>query len=298
MSYTQPPMRGRMVDIGGGRSLRLVREGPETGTPTVLLEAGAFGFAADWGAVQQQLTEKGLRSCAYDRAGMGYSPPGPEPRDGAAIQADLDALLSAANITGPYVYVGHSMAGLRSRLFAARHPRELLGVVLVDAMGPHMSKHRGSTGFVKTFGMISDGAALAASIGLMKTVAPFGDMIGLPPEVSAEKRWAFGDIGHNRTAAAEVAMWETTSDQAAATPPFPKSMPVAVVMAGDPDNAWGKAKAWPAKISRYGHIEGVRDAGHANLLGEKHADAIVRGIEHVLAHAAPQTTKAAQTARP
>ena len=38
-----------------------------------ILEAGAFGFAADFGTVQDQLTAKGLRNCAYDRAGLGFS---------------------------------------------------------------------------------------------------------------------------------------------------------------------------------------------------------------------------------
>ena len=74
-----PKPRGRMVEIEPGRSLRLVCEGPKSDRPVVWLEAGAFGFAADWGATQEALTGAGWRSCAYDRAGMGYSPPGPSP---------------------------------------------------------------------------------------------------------------------------------------------------------------------------------------------------------------------------
>src|SRR5690606_39107581 len=50
----QPPLRGRMIDIGG-RSLHLVCAGPESDSPTVILEAGAFGLSADWGAVQEEL---------------------------------------------------------------------------------------------------------------------------------------------------------------------------------------------------------------------------------------------------
>ena len=63
------PPRGRMVDIGG-RRLRLVCEGPVSTQPTVWMEAGAFSGAADFAAIQQRLAEKGLRSCAYDRAGI------------------------------------------------------------------------------------------------------------------------------------------------------------------------------------------------------------------------------------
>jgi hypothetical protein len=37
------PMRGTMVDIGG-RKLHLVCEGPKAAKPTLLFEAGSFGF--------------------------------------------------------------------------------------------------------------------------------------------------------------------------------------------------------------------------------------------------------------
>src|SRR6201996_4076490 len=107
------PHRGEMIDVGG-RRMRIVCMGPQdTRQPVIILEAGAFGFAADFGTVQDQLTAKGLRNCAYDRAGMGYSDPSPEPRDGLAIAKDLEKLLAAAHVPGPYVMVGHSMGGLR-----------------------------------------------------------------------------------------------------------------------------------------------------------------------------------------
>ena len=54
---------GRFVDIGG-RKLRLVCEGPTSDKPVVWMEAGAWGLAADFAALQQRLAERGLRSCA------------------------------------------------------------------------------------------------------------------------------------------------------------------------------------------------------------------------------------------
>src|SRR5437763_1357209 len=96
---------GTYVDIGG-RKLRL---------------AGAFGLAADFAAIQEKLSAEGLRSCAYDRAGMGWSDPGPEPRDSDAIVGDLEKLIAASGERGPFILMGHSMAGLHTRLFAARN---------------------------------------------------------------------------------------------------------------------------------------------------------------------------------
>jgi alpha-beta hydrolase superfamily lysophospholipase len=65
-----------MIDIGG-RRLRLVRAGERSDKPVVVLECGAFGCAADWAVVQERLARRGLYSLAYDRAGLGYSDPGP-----------------------------------------------------------------------------------------------------------------------------------------------------------------------------------------------------------------------------
>src|SRR3954451_13301556 len=90
-----PAPRGEFVDVGG-RALRVVRAGPRgSGRPTIVLEHGGFRCASDWAVGQEKLAAKGLASLAYDRAGLGHSEPGPEPRDGRAIVADLSALLEA-----------------------------------------------------------------------------------------------------------------------------------------------------------------------------------------------------------
>jgi pimeloyl-ACP methyl ester carboxylesterase len=97
----------------------------------VVLESGIGGDAYDWRTVQGKLA-KLTRVCAYDRAGLGRSSPGPLPRDTRAEVADLEALLRAARLGAPYVFVGHSMGGYNVRLFVSRHPNDVAGVVLVD----------------------------------------------------------------------------------------------------------------------------------------------------------------------
>jgi pimeloyl-ACP methyl ester carboxylesterase len=53
--------------------------------------------------------------------------------DAAHDLSDLGRLLDHADITSPYVLVGHSYGGLLVRLFALAHPRRTAGMVLVDA---------------------------------------------------------------------------------------------------------------------------------------------------------------------
>jgi pimeloyl-ACP methyl ester carboxylesterase len=128
---------GRLVSIGGGRSLYLHCEG--TGIPTVILEAGFPGNSDNWSEVQAPLG-RATRTCAYDRAGLGNSLPIPGVHDAAAEIADLKRLLDHAGIPAPYVLVGHSYGGLLVRLYAHAHPHQTAGIVLVDSMGRNQDR--------------------------------------------------------------------------------------------------------------------------------------------------------------
>ena len=275
-----------MIDIGG-RRLRLVREGPVGARPMILLEAGAFGFAADFGVLQPRLAAEGLHVLAYDRAGLGLSEPGPKPRDGLAVVADLEAMLEAVGEDGPFVLVGHSMAGLYLRIFAGRNPEKVAGIVLVDATTPEsvdIPRGRKSIGrFVSATSL----APLAALAGIMPLLSfgPMGDKIGLPPEASAEKRRAFRSARHNYWAALEVGAWWATANQAKVLPSFDPDLPVAVVTAGAGDSHAGfkTVQAAPALASRHPFIQHVTGAGHNTLLGPHYAGEVVRAVQNVLA---------------
>src|SRR5262245_26909735 len=73
---TANPPPGQLIDIGGYR-LHVWCVG--TGSPAVILDTGLGGSLLDWGFVQPEAA-KFSRVCSYDRAGMGFSDPGPTPR--------------------------------------------------------------------------------------------------------------------------------------------------------------------------------------------------------------------------
>jgi pimeloyl-ACP methyl ester carboxylesterase len=78
-----------------------------------------------------------MRTCAYDRAGYGDSDPAPEePRNLDDVTGDLDALLEAAQIDGPYVLVGSSFGGFIVTYYAHRFPEDVEGVVMLDVPRP------------------------------------------------------------------------------------------------------------------------------------------------------------------
>ena len=124
------PAPGALVDIGGHKMhLRCV--GPPAARPTVVLEAGGGGFSRDWSLVQDLLSSR-VRTCAYDRAGLGWSEPGPAPRTLRQEVLELHLLLEAAKVPPPFVLVGQSLGGLLVRLYTEQFGSDVPGVVLVD----------------------------------------------------------------------------------------------------------------------------------------------------------------------
>lgn len=125
-AYTHPE---RVIDVGGGRKMNLYCLGK--GSPTVVFEAGLSSWNMVWVDVQPVIARY-TRACSYDRAGLGFSDPGPRPATAANIVSDLHALLKAGGIRPPYVLVGHSAGGLYVRLYADEYRSEVVGMVLVD----------------------------------------------------------------------------------------------------------------------------------------------------------------------
>ncbi|MEM8930914.1 MAG: alpha/beta hydrolase [Acidobacteriota bacterium] len=122
-----PPL-GELVDVGGYR-LHLHCRGSDG--PTVVLEAGLGRDVLDWSWVQPGLA-KHTRTCAYDRAGAGWSDPGPKPRDSRRIASELRTLLIRAGIDRPVVLVGHSAGGSHIQVFQHLYPDAVAGMVLID----------------------------------------------------------------------------------------------------------------------------------------------------------------------
>jgi pimeloyl-ACP methyl ester carboxylesterase len=129
-----PP--GQLVDVGGHR-LHVWACGK--GSPAVLLEAGVAASSLSWARVQPALAAF-TRVCAYDRAGLAWSDAPSSRRTFACILDDLAAVVATLG-TGPWVsvgagqrviLVGHSFGSLVVRGYAARHPEQVAGLVLVD----------------------------------------------------------------------------------------------------------------------------------------------------------------------
>ncbi|MEK3685881.1 alpha/beta fold hydrolase [Paenibacillus sp. FSL R10-2736] len=108
-------------------------EGNNKGLPPVVFEHGCGSSALLWSLVAPEVA-KVTQVIVYDRAGYGWSEPGPFPRTNEQCISELYELLLQAGVEGPYIFVGHSFGGLNVRLFTGKYPQLVAGVVLVDSM--------------------------------------------------------------------------------------------------------------------------------------------------------------------
>ncbi len=134
-NYQYPPP-GRLINVYGHK-IHLYCTGK--GSPAVILEAGLSSYSLDWSRVQPGIA-KTTEVCSYDRAGYGWSDPGPKPRTAQEIDKELQELLIQAGVKPPYILVGQSLGGIYVQLFALEHPAETAGVILVDSVNRDMDK--------------------------------------------------------------------------------------------------------------------------------------------------------------
>lgn len=128
----RPPL-GKLVDVGGHRlHARILSAGPSSGDrPLVVLEAGEGEWSSHWGRLPEMLSAQ-ADVLAYDRAGLGWSESGPGERDVETAALELRELLRHVAPGRKVLLVSHGWGAFVARLFAARYPFEVAGLILVD----------------------------------------------------------------------------------------------------------------------------------------------------------------------
>jgi len=286
--YARPQ---RLVRLADGRAINLYCLGH--GVPTVVLDAGWGDSAVVWRKVHSSLA-KHSQVCAFDRAGYGFSDPGPLPRDAEHIAKDMKGMFGAAGLKPPYVLVGHSLGGLNVRYYADLHPQEIAGMVLVEPATEHQDKRiiqvlpaigelfkQQRAGVQACLDRLEGRAKSGAQLDEMCKAQPLPD---LPAEVNAAAAALDAKPDHLRTELSEFdGILGPSSDQVAAARRSYGALPLIVLTGGAPV----LPGLSPADVQK---LLGLIKQMHGELasLSTRGVDRMVPGSGHYVQIDAPQ----------
>ena len=315
------PAPGRLVDIGGWRLHINCTGQAQPSRPTVILESGIGDFSVEWSLVQPRVAPL-ARVCSYDRAGDGWSDLGPNPRTLHQIVYELHTLLERAGEKAPYVLVGHSYGGWLVRLFAFSYPKDVAGMVLVEAgaddplrMMPdgtlvHASRLQSGRSIppVQTSNPLRESDVPPAAMAQMREGAKAlaadpnpGSRRKLPPDAQQMRAWALGRWQHaaaafNPVEAEELA--ELRADRTQREHAF-DDKPLVVLTRGLPEETGPDARsledehrkdhAAVARMSTQGRLIVAERSGHHVQLDEP--ELVVKAIENVVTAATKRGVK-------
>jgi len=129
VSIIDPP--GKIYSIDG-TAMHLYCTGPENNSPTIIIIAGAGTQSSMYYSLQEDLSET-IRTCSYDRAGLGWSESNSIPATAKNMSDELYQLLQTAQIDGPIILAGHSLGGIVSLIYSAEHENQVVGIAFIDS---------------------------------------------------------------------------------------------------------------------------------------------------------------------
>lgn len=281
------PTPGQIVMINGmDMHIHCVGDGEVT----IVLESGANAYSDDWAVVQPQLGELS-RTCTYDRAGLGWSALGGDDPTPEVIARNLHGLLAGADITPPYILVGHSAGGASIRMFTALYPDEVAGLVFVDARHESLDPLNRSEAQ-----NLADREAYESSLNLYRILRDLGiaRLFGLPlgrsvnpalnhyPDNVAYRMVLFSVRETTLQTMIRESRASTASNDALRSAAVPDGLPVYVLTAEDSlaNDGWESGQDQLASLSVNSVWQTVTNSDHS--LHATHPQVIVDAVRRVM----------------
>jgi pimeloyl-ACP methyl ester carboxylesterase len=175
---------------------------------------------------------------------------------------DLHSLLTQAGVPGPYILVGHSIAGFNMVLYTDQYPKDVVGLVCVDCAYP---------AYYQIFMNKLDSQS-------PNDTAAINDARNI--ENNGEDNWEqYFEQLDIRTSDQQVLKVATLGDR-----PFVLLIAGANYVYGDPKiqqlyvEAWMESNQQLSKLSTRGQIEVIPKADHLSILTSDRVDAAVQQV--------------------
>lgn len=140
----------------------------KTRLPTILLESGDEPLEYDmehW-AYAAYLNGTISRYCYWDRPGYAFSDNAPSPHSAGMSSDALSEALAIAGEEGPWIAVSAGYGSLVSRIFASRHIRDVVGMMMIDPLHEDLLHKVGSP----TKGLSLFGYGLLSPLGVFRLI--------------------------------------------------------------------------------------------------------------------------------
>lgn len=243
-----------------------------SGSPTVVLEAGLGATSYSMAGWIAPAVAQVTRVCVYDRAGYGWSEAAAGPRDGIAVASDLHTLLTQAQEKGPYVLAGHSTGGVYVRVFAARYPEAMAGMVLLDAQpNEAFTRLPDYPAFYAVLSPVTKLLPYVAQAGITRLFT-YSSATGLPQAANEGETASGAAVHHYRAQRDEVAGIPAALTQAQALQSLGNKPLIVVTAPMAAQEGWLALQAEMTKLSTNSVQRVLPNVTHASLILNK-ADA-------------------------
>lgn len=273
-------LRYQSIEVAPERHVFAALYGDSTSDRVVFFDPGSFGIYADGHNFCVKLAERGWYAIAATRAGMFGSDPVPARQEASPgfHVGDVERLLDRLDVRRPFVFAGHSMAGVRAHLAGHLLEGRVAGLVLVDAVCPSLMDTLTWTGWVAWARGLGHAGAFVASTALgplVEELHPNNLKIeGRPRE---DKLAAVSDEDHLLQSAREVVATERKFlgeriEPALHLPAFfATSTPISQGTSKLVEE-YRAASVWVDRIK-------LKGAGHVEILASPHVERLVAGTE-------------------
>lgn len=270
---------GSLVEVNGHK-LYLSCIG--AGGPTVILESGLGETSAYWDRIATAVS-KHTKVCAYDRAGRGGSEASRQRLDGKSVATELHTLLARANVSGPFVLVGHSSGAQYARIFAGLYPEEVAGMVLLDAQPAEaFARLPMYPVFYRNFRRLAALLPSIARIGVARLIyhADFGN---LPAHVRDMQRATHSSARSARSLRDEFAELPKSLDQAHSAGNLGDKPLIVVTAVRDAQPGWLPLQHELVKLSKNSVQRVLPNATHTSIIEGEDSARSSQAIQDVVA---------------
>jgi len=245
---------GRMVEVNG-RKMHVYSIGRSGKTIVLLPGFGVSLPCADFGPLMRELSKDNTAVCV-EYFGIGFSEQADTPRTNENYMEEIRAALRLAGFQPPYVLMPHSASGVYCEFYAAKHPEEVSGIVMIDTTSTAKNKAKNPPKFVYSIGKFQQ------ACGLTRLAPSFQKKENgyTEKEIKDYKRFT-GHVLNDTIIDQSLRLLENINE--VSDMPFPLEIPVVKLISSQSEKKAGK-------VYQEKHLERLGEAAESKVLEGTH----------------------------